>query len=228
MNSYRTFQPDLIVEATSVCDRNCVGCYAPNLISKFSPLDLYRAKPELFLSPEVFEKSLLKLTDEKQKLEALSIRGGEPSRHPFLSELLQIAHRHARTVYVETHGRWILENSEPNTILNTGKELRTIFKISFDQMHGLSAEQLREITQRLSDHEWALAITEKDEAAFLETRVLCGEIPDQQVIYQKKASSLSSLVRPKYGIIHTNGTNSNSLTVKAAFNPIATLAEAVS
>lgn len=228
MKTYKSFQPDLIVEATSVCDRACAGCYAPNLISKFSPIDLYKAKPELFLAPAALEKSLLTLSDAGIKPCTIAIRGGEPSRHPLLSELLTIAHRFAETVFVETHGRWIIENTESNELLDSAEKLRTVFKISFDRMHGLSSAQLTEITARLSNHEWAVAITEKDEKEFLETRAMCAEIPDSKIIFQKKASLLSALIQPTFGIIRIDGKLTRSLSVKNDFIPMVPFAEAMS
>jgi MoaA/NifB/PqqE/SkfB family radical SAM enzyme len=36
-----SFNPDLIIEVTAACNRACVGCYAPNVVSNESAISLY-------------------------------------------------------------------------------------------------------------------------------------------------------------------------------------------
>lgn len=214
MSGFRAFNPDLIVEVTGICDRACAGCYAPNLISKFSPEELFREKPEMFLTAEQLNFTLNGL---KTKIESVALRGGEPSRHPYLADLLAVAHQHSKKVCVETHGRWVLNEAE--SLTQVSAKLGTILKISFDRMHGLSADELRTITDRLSKVrvEWIVAITEATESEFIKTRELCNWIPNEKIIYQKKASSLHDLIEPRIGVIKLNGNLARTLTTKRDF-----------
>jgi len=216
VNKFRTFNPDLIVEVTGVCDRACAGCYAPNLISQFTPEELFLTKPEMFLTTKQLTTTLTELTS---KPESIALRGGEPSRHPFLTDLLDVAHKYSRNVFVETHGRWILNKTESAHIIQTCAKLGTVLKISFDRMHGLSADELLAITNRLTQGsvDWVIAITEINENEFTMTRNLCDWIPTEKIIYQKKASSLHDLIEPRIGVIKLNGNLSRTLTTKKDF-----------
>lgn len=105
------FAPDLIIEATSVCDRACVGCYAPNVISRASVEDLLNQDPSLFLTPDKLESTLRKLHQiNLHKSVVVSIRGGEPTRSPFISQLIEITSTEmpSAEIYLETHGRWVI------------------------------------------------------------------------------------------------------------------------
>ena len=216
MKGFRKFQPDLIVEVTGVCDRACSGCYAPNMISKFSPVELYRVKPEMFLTSDRLDDVLSGL---KSNADSIAIRGGEPSRHPYLTDILRIAHKKAKQVYVETHARWVLDESQAANILTVCSDLGTTIKVSFDSMHGLSANDLKAITDRLSTAkiQWVVAITENTEDKFLAIRALCPWVLDNRIIFQKKAASLHELIEPRIGIIKLNGNLSRTLTVKSDF-----------
>jgi len=219
MKPFKTFQPDLIVEVTGVCDRACAGCYAPNLISKFSPEELYKEKPELFLTANRLSESLI---DLKKNIGSIALRGGEPSRHPHLSDLLKVAHENAKDVYIETHARWVLNQPESNTLLETCKDLSTVIKISFDRMHGLSQSELKSITDKLSSAQvqYVIAITEVNESVFNATRALCAWIPNEQIIFQKKTTKSHELVSPTIGIINLIGSLSRNLNVRNEFTPM--------
>ena len=225
-NQYRKFEPDLIVEATRLCDRNCPGCYAPNFISQGLPLELYDQKPELFLQPITFEK-LLQREDLKQ-VRSIAFRGGEPSKHPFLYSLIQSAHKVAKEVYIETHGRWILNPLGYFGLMVESEKNGTIFKLSYDRMHGLSSQDLYEITQALDKKNinWVVAVTEFTEGTFAKTRSKIQWIPDEKIIYQKKAQFQSDLIKPQLGVVKVNGTIADDLTVKAAFKAVQTVFEA--
>ena len=220
-----SFNPDIITEVTAVCDRACSGCYAPNLLSKFSPNEMYATKPELFLKPATFQAILNSVSS---KIDTISLRGGEPSRHPYLQELIKIAHQSSDSVYIETHARWILESATQSELLECCQALGTIIKISFDKMHGLSSSELRAITDKLSSIgiNWAIAITELNEADFLKTRNLCDWAKSDQIIYQKKALSSDELVKPIIGVIKLNGTLAKTLTTKESMKQKDTVTEA--
>ena len=104
------FCPDLIVEVTSICDRACSGCYALNIVSKKSKMAVYEQFQNLFLDSTVFSARLGEIADSAQ---TISFRGGEPTRHPFLSRLLELtADKTDSKIYLETHGRWVLDETE--------------------------------------------------------------------------------------------------------------------
>ena len=206
MIEYFQFTPDLIVEATSVCDRACVGCYAPNVVSQESAQSLYLKQPGLFLSPDAIEKALRQFDTS---LGSIAIRGGEPTRHPELASIIRSCSKNAERVYVETHGRWLLPEAirENKNILSVIEETKAIVKVSFDQMHGLSSNQLSKITDFLSwnDISYYVAITENNAESFKITRSRCAWISDEKIIYQLKARQNNELVRPQFGVLGVDG-----------------------
>lgn len=222
MISFALFNPEIIIEATGVCDRACAGCYAPNLVSTQTPQQLYQAYPELFLKPELLKRTLERIGGSGFSL--ISIRGGEPTRHPDLEELLLIAAQFANSVVLETHGRWLLldqiARSEP--LLDVIRRSRAHVKLSFDRMHGLGIEDLHFITDVLSWHgiNYRVAITEKNEEEFLKIRRLCSWLRDEDIIYQKKAVALSELPTPSVGVVGLDGTLRRTLAVRDSFNSV--------
>lgn len=217
MTGYLDFAPDLIVEATSVCDRACQGCYAPNFVSREAPSLLFRRHPFFFLQPAALEQGLAGLPERPG---SLSVRGGEPTRHPELSAILSLCSSRAHSVWLETHGRWVT-TPVAEFVFGSLNNTRTRVKISFDRMHGMDANSLKEIASRLRNREipFAVAITEPDASAFLAVRNEIPWIPDQQIIFQPKVSGLSDLVTPRYGVIQTTGVLSRTVTARASFIP---------
>jgi organic radical activating enzyme len=219
LTGYRNFHPDLIIEATTVCDRACQGCYAPNVVSKKDIQSMYVENPALFLSSCNLSSSL----NNSNGVAVIAIRGGEPTRHPKLIELLEIASHHAKEIYLETHGRWILSAdkkqnslSEWSELLDSCRQLNVQIKLSFDRMHGLSESELKETTETLAQQQikWLVAITEPDSEHFQSTRAKCAWIPDHQIIFQKKALTGEHLIRPKVGVITVNGMIKSTVTSK--------------
>lgn len=221
MSAFAKFHPDLIVEATAVCDRACAGCYAANVVSTKNPSQLYEEKPELFLSPEDVVRTLGSFSPQSLKL--VSIRGGEPARHPFLDRIVSACLRIARTVCVETHGRWLLPEQREafHRLIGEIEAQKAVIKLSFDGMHGLTIQQLMQITEFLDERSigYLVAITELNEEAFLDRRKLCDWVPDSRIVYQPKASELTGLVLPRHGVLTVNGTLKTALTVRRGFLP---------
>lgn len=229
MNAYRAFEPDLIVEATSVCDRQCSGCYAPNVISRESPLKLLADRPDLFLAPARLEEALRTLSSSPDlNLLTIGIRGGEPTRHPAIAEILRDLKRHSTAaLFLETHGRWILdESSERAPLFAVLVETGTTVKLSFDRMHGLSAGALQSITRTLAAHgiQFCIAITEPDEATFTAARESCAWIANDRIIFQRKADAKDSLVRPKYAVIRTDGRIFSEVSTRPEFKTVGAIA----
>jgi organic radical activating enzyme len=213
------FLPDLIVEATSICDRACAGCYAANTITLEKPESLYKTKPYLFLDPKQFDISLKNALSEE--IPVISIRGGEPSLHPELNQLLVIASNYAKTVYLETHGKWLIKSDfdGADKFLSALQAINGVVKISFDRMHATSAASLKEMIVRLEKNsvDFRVAITEATENAFREVAVTINWVPQDKIIFQKKAFAIHELVSPKFGVISSKGVASGGLNVRLDF-----------
>lgn len=202
-----TFIPDLIIEVTSACNRSCSGCYAPNVVSTESARDLMEQQPNLFLSVSDLEKTIM--TWDQSLPETISIRGGEPSLHPQISEILKAIKFFGQKLVFETHGRWLLaeQRSQYESLISSIVSNDAIVKISFDSMHRLAPEKLKEITTFLEDLKirYLVAVTEMDENSFLSTRSLASWVPNSAFIFQKKAGSADELVKPNLGVINVSG-----------------------
>jgi len=211
MSPYFDFQPEFIVEATSVCDRACVGCYAPNFVSKKSALEIYQERPELFLSPIKAESCLSDFA--AKSLSLISIRGGEPSLHPELAAILLSCAKRTSQVMLETHGRWLETPDKYRDLISVIAATGVAIKLSFDQMHGLSPAELKSISRLLSDQSIPLyvAITEVSEADFLRARSLCSWLADKSIIYQPKVFATNQLFRPSRGVLGVDGKIRNQL-----------------
>ena len=215
-----TFTPDLVVEVTGACNRACVGCYAPNVVSNEGATELFEKRPELFLSIVGFNRALNELSVFPK---VTAIRGGEPSLHPKLAILLKMASVHSAMVMLETHGRWLLpENIKAyGDLVKSIRENRIVVKISFDKMHGLKKDELQIMTDFLVWHEidYRIAITESSLADFMVTRSQCYWVPDEKIIYQPKASNEIELVKPIIGTINVRGEIKRTLSHKFEFEP---------
>ncbi len=210
-----TFFPDVIVEVTGACNRSCMGCYAPNVVSKEGATALYEKQPQLFIGIKAINDAFNEIGGYSG---IIAIRGGEPSLHPKIPILLRIASTKGQNVFLETHGRWLLPGSiaEYGELIKYIKGDGIIVKISFDKMHGLKKEELQQITDFLNWHyiDYRIAITEKTLADYTVTRSLCSWIPDNKIIFQLKATSEGELVRPSLGIINVKGEVKSTLTHK--------------
>jgi organic radical activating enzyme len=210
-----TFIPDLIIEITGACNRACVGCYAPNVVTKDGATELYEKRPELFLGIADLNNAL----NELENIPSItSIRGGEPSLHPKLPIILLMASRHSDQVMIETHGRWLLPGnvSAHKELVQSIKDNKAIVKISFDKMHGMKKNDLQMITDFLNWNEidYRIAITESTLVEYIATRTICSWIDDDKIIFQQKATSGFELVRPMIGTINVAGELNKTLTHK--------------
>lgn len=203
----RTFKPDLIIEVTSTCNRSCTGCYAPNVVSNKSAKDLMAEKPNLFLDVNQLENLIAFWEQKLPKI--LSFRGGEPSLHPELGRILQASRFFASELVIETHGRWLLEDQRQDyqEVITAVYETKTVVKISYDSMHRLRVDQLLEITSFLENLKirFYIAVTENTVEEFHQTIKQVLFIDPALFIFQKKALSSESLVRPELGVIDVSG-----------------------
>jgi molybdenum cofactor biosynthesis enzyme MoaA len=208
-----TFQSDLIVEVTGACNRSCSGCYAPNVVAK-DATKIFEKRPELFLKTESLSDAL----DSIHSVRIASIRGGEPTLHPKIAELLKVTANHAEQVFLETHGRWLIEeNFAPYTgLLEAIKTNGVIVKISFDKMHGLKEDELQRMTHFLNWHDvdYRIAITEPTLTEYMATRSMCAWISEEKIIYQPKATNSDELIKPTVGTINVRGELKSTLNHK--------------
>lgn len=210
-----TFIPDLIIEVTGACNRACVGCYAPNVVSNEAADSLYEKRPELFLGVAPLNSALNELGTSPR---LTAIRGGEPSLHPKLPVLLMIASKHSSLVMLETHGRWILPQNVAanNELVLSVRDNKIVVKISFDKMHGMKEDELHKIIDFLSWNkiDYRIAITESTLADYVTTRSLCSWIEDDKIIFQQKAKIADELVKPLLGNINVRGELNRTVTHK--------------
>jgi len=208
----RLFCPDLVIEVTRACDRACAGCYAPNVLTRDGVAAA--GVPGLFLSPEALQAALEALPEQPH---LVAVRGGEPSLHNGLEGLLKMICERAGQVILETHGRWITGDS-PRPSLKTLSHLGVTVKVSFDRMHALSVESLRQIIARLEENKvkYLVAVTEPTEEDFDFVASSIESFVDRaQLIFQKKATHASELVKPRIGVIDSSGKLKLSLTSKS-------------
>lgn len=210
---HKPFKPDLIIEATSVCDRACIGCYAPNVVSKESSTKLLKSNPSLFLQPERLALTIGHLSLAEK---IVSIRGGEPTRHPLLSELLKILAKTGAQLYLETHGKWLVDEENSQSLLRVLAATETNVKISFDSMHGTSPKELSEMIAILRANKvgYSLAITEASSKLFLKSLALIEPQTTNEIYLQTKAITAEALIRPSLGVICVDGFIKKSLNSK--------------
>jgi len=181
---------------------------------------VYARHPELFLDPAVLARALSTLGESEL---VIALRGGEPSRHPRLDELVAIARPFARTLHVETHARWVVDaTAESARLIDAIVTYGATMKISFDAMHGMRASMLREVTRRLdaAGAAWVVAITEPDEAEFARARAACEWIADDRIIFQRKVTAHHLLVSPRLGTIGVMGHRDVRPTTRQAFRVV--------
>ena len=220
------FIPDLIVEATGLCNRKCSGCYAPNLVTLEDPVQLFKASPELFLDPKKLADALKKISLWKgtSSFKQISVRGGEPSLHPKLAKLFEVIYSHSKNIFLETHGRWLLESDQvPRPTLGLLEACRAFgvtLKISFDSMHRLSGNALESMLSRADQAQilWKVAITE-EKRDFERTLKECAWISNEKIILQEKVHDAEGLIQPVFGVIHTDGSISSQLKHKFQESP---------
>ena len=132
------FRPELIVEVTVVCDRACLGCYAPNVIVKNDHELTFKERPALYLHRDALLTRLNKIASTiNRRLSSLAFRGGEPTCHPQLPDLIKISLQYTDKLFIESHGRWALSTSKDTGIdaqhlLTALGQSNVVLKVSFD------------------------------------------------------------------------------------------------
>ncbi|WP_208349536.1 hypothetical protein [Pseudaestuariivita rosea] len=112
------------------------------------------------------------------------------------------------TVWVETHARWLaVDDARRRDWIDCFRQTNAIVKVSFDKMHHLRTDILREITTVLDAEglRWMIAITEPDEASFLKTRNRCDWVEDRRITFQKLVTDHRLLVSPPLGTLSMIG-----------------------
>lgn len=210
------FKPDLVIEVTSVCNKACNGCYAPNVVSKDSAIELQKKDPSLFLGLSELQLALLNLGHVLP--ETISFRGGEPSLHPELPSIISLTRYFSQNLVLETHGRWLLkaEREKYQQLLGAIMANSVKIKISFDTMHRMRTSELVEIVSYLLslNIEYYIAITESSEEDFSNTRSSISWVSEEKIFFQKKAISQQGMLKPRFGVIDSRGMLKNGLNTK--------------
>lgn len=212
----KTFSPDLVVEVTSACNRACNGCYAPNVVSNKSAEELIVKDPSLFINLNKLRDLINGWTTFQP--EVLSIRGGEPSLHPLLPNIIFELTKFNSEIYLETHGRWLLEKDKTSysALINALVMSQATVKISFDSMHRLNPTDLKVMTDYLSvvGIKFAIAITEKTDAELLASRNQCSWVSDDKIYFQHKAEISEELIKPSIGVVNVRAELVENLNYK--------------
>lgn len=212
----KTFSSDLVVEVTSACNRACNGCYAPNIVSNKSAEELIVKDSSLFINVAKL-RELIHAWPTFQP-EVVSIRGGEPSLHPLLPNIIFELTKFNSEIFLETHGRWILEKDKTpyQALINALAMSRSIVKISFDSMHRLNPSDLKVMTDYLSASgiSFVVAITERTDSELVASRNLCSWVPDNRIYFQHKAEKGEELMKPSIGVINVKAELVQNLNYK--------------
>ena len=119
------FKPDIIIEVTNGCNMICKGCYAPNILVTD---DKKNSKTVTNLTLNVLKHNW----SQNEKVNCISIRGGEPSLNPELPQILLFLADKANNIFLETNGTWIQSNKD---LLQAIEISKVKVKLSLDKMH---------------------------------------------------------------------------------------------
>lgn len=209
------FLPNLVVETTLWCNQNCNGCYSPTHLVE----NAHELPESTFLSVAALEAALRTLSPGPEAV--IGVRGGEPTLHPHLAEILQILRKISSRVYLETNGERFLEEGVGQQLTALCKKSGVIVKISFDSMHQLKPQDLLVICSKLNLEkvEWCIAVTEFTQEGFERTLALCPWIPRERAIFQCKATTATGLLVPSLGVVHVDGSIGSGMATKVRFLP---------
>ncbi len=210
MSHFKSFNPDLVVEVTNVCNKSCPGCYAPNIITTKS--NTKTNKNGKFLRASDLENTWLNIPD----VDTVAIRGGEPTLNPEILNIISYISTRAKHVYLETNGDWIKDGDD---LINSVKNSNLIVKLSVDSMHGSSIEETRKRIEKLKRHsiKSMIAVTEEDLTTFelfIEMHLSDFEGP---ILFQRKAKKIQDILKPRIGVLNTQGQLVNTVSVKSSF-----------
>lgn len=123
-----------LIEITQNCDLNCPVCYASSCKSSFLSLKKIEEMMDFYIDSEF------------GKAEILQITGGEPTTHPQILEILQLAKsKNFKYVMLNTNGIYLAENED------FVEKLAEIFPSGFEiylQFDGFSPENMKKIRGR--------------------------------------------------------------------------------
>jgi organic radical activating enzyme len=209
------FVPDLVIEATNACDKQCQGCYAPNIlvgskvknsVGKVKNLELKKLK-------SIWSTFALPI-----KIDVISVRGGEPTLNPYILDILDFLNEKSNRLILETNGEWISNNSNLIKDLNPKS---TLIKLSADSMHGSVVSKVQLQLQILESYKFTtlLAITAESLEEFEKFYFRMGAL-DCIPVFQKKAFSFGELIKPKVGVISADGQFNKTLTTTKSFDDL--------
>ena len=195
VNNMYLFEPDYIVETTNVCNMQCPGCYAKNVLDIDDNNKIYLTSKEF----------LLKLKNIKEKYnKSIALRGGEPTLSPYINDILQSSY-HFKNTYLETNGLWVLDIEKYSSLVDKILDYNIIIKLSFDRMHGTSPETVNKIIKKLEDLNiyFEIAITAKNLNEYKKIKKELS-IPVYIKIYFQKFLDSKQKVIDAYDILELN------------------------
>lgn len=218
MEIIENFQPDLVIETTNACDKQCLGCYAPNVLVNDKITDRFDIVKNL--EPNQL-RSIWSQLELPLKIEVISVRGGEPTLNPHIVDILEFLRDKADNLILETNGDWILKSSK---LINELDHKSVNIKLSADRMHGSILNRVESQLQILQKHQFItlLAVTAE---SFTEFEKFYRKLNSSNFIpvFQKKAFSLTELIQPKIGVISASGKFKKTLTTTNSFRGITIL-----
>lgn len=211
MNFTENFQPDLIIEATNACNKQCQGCYAPNILvgNKISVDSVKNLDVDSI-------KTIWTDYGFHSLIDTISVRGGEPTLNPQIVSIMDFLKAKSQRLILETNGEWI---SNGSNLIRELDPKRIVVKLSADKMHGSFTSKVRLQLQTLDSHKFTtmLAITAVSREEF-ETFYRKLDILDCIPIFQKKAFTSANLSQPKIGVISASGKFKRTLTTINEFS----------
>lgn len=197
------FQPDIIVEVTNGCNMSCKGCYAANILTTS------KTKAYSSLSLDV----LMHNWPAIDKVESISVRGGEPTLNTELIDILKFLIIKSNKVFLETNGTWINNQSE---LIRELAALNITVKLSVDSMHKTNKNDLENKINVLKSNlvAIAIAITEDSVEMFESTKNKFIHDFNGDIYWHKKATTDSDLIKPNIGVINRYGIFQKTLNSK--------------
>lgn len=108
-----------VIPITSACNLDCPICYTIN-----------KNEGAFHMSPEEFGATLEVIRRNDPEMKIINLTGGEPTRHPQLTELVRLCHQAGiHRVTISTHGLTFLHDEQ---MLQELAELRARIVLSFD------------------------------------------------------------------------------------------------
>lgn len=155
-----------LVEITEACNLRCPTCFADSAVGHFSPLN------------EV-EKMLDTIVENEEYADVVQFSGGEPTIHPQLIEILEMARRkRIKAIMINTNGIRIARDEEFVRQLSAFKGNFEVY-LQFDGFHQSTYETLRGLDLREIKAQAIAHLTKYEIPINLTATIACGVNEDE-------------------------------------------------